>query len=68
MKRKRQKRRKEKKRSEEKKALPRLELGLLGALSLDHVEHTRRVMEFLLLKPSSLITVKPGEAFPSLTN
>ena len=31
MKRKRQKRRKEKKRSEEKKALPRLELGPLGA-------------------------------------
>ena len=59
MKRKRKKRRKEKKRSEEKKYCPDSNSNLLvqraKALPLDNVEHTRRYVEFLLLKPSSLI-------------
>ena len=45
---KRKKKRKEKKRSEE--AVHRAK-----ALPLDHVEHTHNFVEFLLLKPSSLI-------------
>ena len=54
MKRKRKKRRKEKKRRE--KLLPRFELGQRAkALPLDNVEHTHSFLEFLLLKPSSLI-------------
>ena len=59
MKRKRKKRRKEKKRSEEKKyctdsnSSPSVHRA--KALPLINVEHARRVMEFLLLKPSSLI-------------
>ena len=50
---------KEKKRSKEKKALPRFELGpfstLGDSLPLGHLEHTHSFVEFLLLKPSSLI-------------
>ena len=59
MKRKRKKRRKEKKRSEEKKYCPVSNsdpsVQRAKALPLDNVEHTRRMREFLLLKPSRLI-------------
>ena len=59
MKRKIKKRRKEKKRSEEKKYCPDSNsdpsVHRAKALPLDNVEHTRRVLAFLLLKPSSLI-------------
>ena len=59
MKRKRKKRRKEKKRSEEKKYCPDSNsdpsVQRAKALPLDNVEPTRRISEFLLLKPSSLI-------------
>ena len=59
MKRKRKKRRKEKKRSEEKKyrsdSISGPSVHRAKALPLDNVEHTRRILEFLLLKPSSLI-------------
>ena len=59
MKRKRKKRRKEKKRSEEKRYSPDANSGPLvywaTAVPLGHVEHTRESVEFLLLKPLSLI-------------
>ena len=62
MKRKRKKRRKEKKRRE--KLLPRFELGQRAkALPLDNVEHTHSVLEFLLLKPSSLIKYEFKDIF-----
>ena len=59
MKRKRKKRRKEKKRRKRKRYCPNSNSGPLEhrtkALPLGHVEHTHSSVEFLLLKPSSLI-------------
>ena len=58
MKRKRKKRRKEKKRREKGTAHDSTSGSTMYraiALPLGHVEHTHRVVEFLLLKPSSLI-------------
>ena len=59
MKRKRKKRRKEKKRKEEKKYCPDSNsdpsVHRAQALLLDNVEYARKIMEFLLLKPPSLI-------------
>ena len=53
------KRRKEEKRSEEKKVMSGIELRTSDtqakALPLGHVEHTFRIVEILLLKPSTLI-------------
>ena len=53
------KRRKEEKRSEEKKVMSGIELRTSDtqakALPLGHVEHTLRIVEISLLKPSTLI-------------
>ena len=59
MKRKREKEEKKRKEAKRKRYCPDSKSGpsvhRAKALPLDHVEHTRRLMELLLLKPSSLI-------------